>query len=520
VTNAGSPIVRMIGIDKAFHGVPVLRGVSLDLLAGEVHFLAGENGAGKSTLMRILAGVHEPDAGSIEIRGEPVQLTDPRQARALGVGMIHQELNLAPNLTVAENLVLGREPRRSFRRLDRRRVLREAEEALEGVGADFSARTPVAKLSTGQQQLVEIGRALAQKPQILILDEPTASLSEPEEQRLLSIVHDLRRDGLAVVFITHRMDEIGRLADRVTVLRDGQFIDTLDRATATPERIVSRMVGRSLSTMYTRDRPPAGAPRLEVRGLTDGAFVAPAHFEIRAGEIVGMAGLIGSGRTELARLIFGADRSTAGDVLIDGAPARASSPGQAMRHGIALLPESRKEQGLVLGLSVADNLCLSVLSTARRRGVLRPRQIKQVAEPFVQRLRIKSASLDQPVSDLSGGNQQKVLLARCLVQAPRVLILDEPTRGVDVGAKSEIYQLVNEVAATGVAVLFISSELPEVLGMSDRVLVMREGRIVADLKDQQLTEEDVMRHATGLAAEGTSDAGASAAPADHAEVIR
>ncbi len=513
MTHVTPPVVQMTGIDKQFHGFPVLREVSLDLHGGEVHVLAGENGAGKSTLMRILAGIHRPDAGTVEIAGEAVEIHDPRQARALGIGIVHQELSLAPNLSVAENLSLGREPRRVLRFLDRRRATGDAAEMLSRVGADFAPTARVEDLSAGQQQLVEIGRALAERPRVLIFDEPTASLSEHEAQRLLTIVRAMRDDGLAVVYITHRMEEIGQLADRVTVLRDGVLVGSLEPERAAPERIVTLMVGRPISSLFVHARPAAGVSRLEVRGLTDGAGIAPTDLTVRAGEIVGLAGLIGSGRSELARLIFGADPAADGEVRVDGELVDVSHPAAAMRSGIALLPESRKEQGLLLQLSVAENICLSTLAGFSRGGVLDSRRVKREAGRFVEEMRIKAGSLDQPVEDLSGGNQQKVLLARCLALRPKVLILDEPTRGVDIAAKAEIYRLIDEVAAEGVAVLLISSELPEVLGMSDRVHVMRQGRIVAELLGDQLKEEIAMRYATGVDIAETATAASDTGPA-------
>jgi ABC-type sugar transport system ATPase subunit len=406
---------------------------------------------------------------------------------------------MAPNLTVAENVTLGTEPRRGLRRLDRRAARAEAEQVLQRVGAHFSPEARVGDLSTGEQQLIEIGRALALHPRVLILDEPTAALALQEAERLAAIVRGLRDEGIAVVYITHRMEEITALADRVTVLRDGCYVETMDRAAATPDAIVTRMVGRPIEQLYDLERPAPGAPRLEVRGLTDGAGIGPVDLTLRAGEIVGVAGLIGSGRSEIARLIFGADPATGGELRVDGTPVTVGSPAEAMAAGIALVPESRKTEGLHLQLSVADNIAMAGLAGLSRRGVLDRPRIRATADDYRERLRIRIASSRQVVDELSGGNQQKVLLAKWLLTDPGVLILDEPTRGVDVGAKAEIYRLMNDVAAKGLAVLFISSELPEVLGMSDRVLVVRGGRIAAELPGGSgLTEEDVMRHATGL----------------------
>lgn len=493
------PVVRMAGIDKQFYGVPVLHDVHMDLFPGEVHALAGENGAGKSTLMKILAGILQPDGGTIEIEGREVRIPNPRCAIDLGIAIVHQELSLAPNLTVAENFALGREPRNNLFLLDRKRLLREGQSILERMGARFPVTQKVERLSTGEQQLVEIGHALSEDPRVFILDEPTAALSDREVHFLFDIVRAMRDDGITVVYITHRMEEIQELADRVTVLRDGAWVETLDKAAATPEAVVTRMVGRPLETLYEHDQRSAGEVRLEARGLTDGRKVAPTDLQIKAGEVVGLAGLIGAGRTELARLIFGADRATAGEVLVDGQPVSIREPGDAIRRGIGLVPESRKDQGLFLGMSVAENITLSTpppkFSWA---GVVNRQSVSETARRYVDKMRIRIASIGQPVSDLSGGNQQKVVLAKWLNMDPKVLLLDEPTRGVDVGAKAEIYGLINEVAAQGIAVLFISSQLPEVLGMSDRVLVMREGRIVAELEGERATEEETIRYATGI----------------------
>ncbi|WP_111768284.1 sugar ABC transporter ATP-binding protein [Nakamurella deserti] len=491
------PVVRLRGIVKRFAGVTVVDGVDLDLFAGQVHVLAGENGAGKSTLMKILAGIHAPDAGTIEVDGEQRTL-DVRTAKDAGIAIVHQELLIAPNLSVADNLAMGREYRTGVAMLDRRATRARAREQLDRVGATFSEQTRADRLSTGQQQLIEIARSLASDPKVLIFDEPTAALSAREVANLFAIVHELRRRGTAIVYITHRMDEIEQLADVVTVLRDGKFVETLPIAEAPPEVIVNRMVGRSIEALFTGDRPTAGRVMLQVEGIGDGRSIGPVDLTVRSGEIVGIAGLVGSGRSEFARLVFGADRPATGTVEVDGARFRASSPRAAMRAGVALVPESRKEQGLVLGQSVAANIVMASFGRVSTGGVVRGASVRRAADTERGQMGIRSPR-GQKVRRLSGGNQQKVLLSKWLRTQPKVLILDEPTRGVDVGAKADIYRIINDAAAQGMAIVVISSELPELLGLADRVVVMRQGRFVADLPNDHLTEETVMEHAFGLA---------------------
>ncbi|WP_131740568.1 sugar ABC transporter ATP-binding protein [Actinomadura roseirufa] len=499
------PVAGLDGIEKSYHGNPVLRGVSLTLGAGRVHVLAGENGAGKSTLIKILTGVERADRGAVLLDGEPVALAGPRDAGDRGLAVVHQELSLVPELTVADNILLGREPRRRTGRLDRRRARTLAVEALARIGADLDPDARIASLGTGRRQLVEIARALAGRPRLLVLDEPTAALSGEEANLLLGTVEDLRAEGLALLYISHRMEEIARIADDVTVLRDGIVADSMTRAEMTEDRIVTSMVGRPVRDLYRRERSPdqrasegtaAGRPRLRVRGLRS-ADVRPASFELRAGEVLGVAGIVGAGRSELGRLIAGADRPDGGTVEVDGAPVDLRGVRGPLAAGIVMLPESRKEQGLFPWLSIADNVCAGTPRGRRAFGRTSPADARAAARPLTESMRVKATGLAQPVGELSGGNQQKVLLARCLARDPSVLVLDEPTRGVDIGAKADIYTLVGEVTRRGVAVLLISSELPEVLGLSDRVLVMRRGEVAAELSGAAMTEENVIRHATG-----------------------
>lgn len=497
-----APLIRMRDISVSFSGIPVVDQVSLDIHSGEILCLAGENGAGKSTLMRVLSGVHPADAGDIAIDDDATDIQTVQDARRHGIAIIHQELALAPNLTVAENLAMGQEPRRWFG-IDRKRLHQKAEEALATVGANFNTRQETGSLSVGQQQLVEIARALNENPRVLILDEPTAALSNAEERRLLTILKRLREQGLSILYITHRMKEIQELADRVCVMRDGQVVHTLPIDEAPNERIVELMVGRAPESLFGNVRRKAGESVLHVEALT-GAGVEHFSINLPAGQITGLAGLVGAGRTEAARLLSGASEVNTGTISLQDQPFSPRSPRFAMKQGVVMLPESRKEQGLFLNRSVRENICAATLSDLSRAGVLNNRRMQEAAHHYVDLLQIKCRDINQPVRELSGGNQQKVLLARCLSNKPRVLILDEPTRGVDVGAKVDIYRAIEACAGEGAAVLLISSELPEMLGLADRVFVMREGSVVGALPNDGLTEEEVMRYAAGLAADNTS----------------
>lgn len=495
-----TPVLEMQGITKRFHGVPALQNVNLTVYPGEVHALMGENGAGKSTLMKILAGAYIADEGEIRINGQPLRITDPGTARQAGINLIYQELNVAPNLSVAENIFMGSELRRG-QFLDREGMEREAEQVLQSLGASFTPNDVVSGLSIAEQQQVEIARALKDKSRILVMDEPTAALSDRETERLFEVIRKLRNDGIAIIYISHRMEEVYALADRVSVLRDGEYIGSLNRDEISPERLVQMMVGRAMQDFYEHQRQTNPGPVvLEVRNISDGRKVEPANLKLHAGEIVGLAGLVGAGRTELSRLIFGADPKISGEVFLNGIKLDIRSPSDAIAAGIGYVPEDRKDQGLFLEMSARKNIALNTLKQDAKAGVINWGSVSKLATEAVKNFNIRLANLEIRAVDLSGGNQQKLLLARWLAIKPRVLLLDEPTRGVDIGAKSEIYRIISDLALQGIAVLMVSSELPEIVGMSDRVLVMREGRLVGELDGstgRQITQENIMAYATG-----------------------
>ncbi|MGN9810356.1 sugar ABC transporter ATP-binding protein [Micromonospora sp. BQ11] len=484
-------LLGMYGIDKSFLGVPVLHDVRLECRRGEIHAVMGENGAGKSTLMKILVGVYQPDAGRIELDGAPVRFHHPRQALAAGVSIVHQELNLLPERTVAENIFLGREPRRRVG-VDRTAMERDASRLLAALHADdvISPRALVGRLPVAQQQLVEIAKALSFRPRVLVLDEPTAALSPHEVDALFDRIRRLRADGLTVLYISHRLKEIFDLTDRITVLKDGRRVDTVRTAEVDTRRLVHLMVGRDLDHYYPPRATPErlGEVRLSVRGAGAG-LLHDIDLDLRSGEIVGLAGLAGSGRTELARLLFGATRMTRGRLEVDGRPRRLRSPRHAIRCGIGLLTEDRKSEGLVLQLSVRDNSLLAV--RALGRGATR----RVGLGGLLDRVDLRGSTARE-VRYLSGGNQQKVVLARWLATGARVLIFDEPTRGIDVGAKASIHELMRELAEAGAAILMISSELPEVIGMADRIVVLRQGT-VAGVLPAGASEAEIMLLATG-----------------------
>ena len=498
-TASANPVFKLEGITKRFGGTVALEDVGFDLLPGEVHALVGgENGAGKSTLMKIVAGVHAPDDGSFEVDGEETQFASPREAEEAGIAMIPQELNLFTELSVAENLFVGRErPRSSWGGLNWNNMHEEARSQFESFDADFDITVQVKQLSTANRQLVAIVRALMGEAKVIIMDEPTASLAGEEAQRLFRIIEDLTSNDVGIVYVSHRLEEIFEISDRVTVLRDGEHIQTSPTSEMDSEKLVHSMVGRSLEELFTRSESDPGEVALEVRGLSREGEFEEVDLSIRKGEVVGLAGLVGAGRTEVAQAIFGINPAEEGEILIENEPVKVNSPTVAMQNGVFYVPEERQSQGLILPFPIDSNITLSILDRISRVGFVKLGSEKESAEKFAESLSIKGAELTDPVSRLSGGNQQKVVLAKSLACEPSILLLDEPTRGVDVGAKSEIYRLIDELAEEGKAVLLISSELEEVLSMSDRIVVMREGRIAGELSREDATQEKVMSAATG-----------------------
>ncbi|WJZ03122.1 sugar ABC transporter ATP-binding protein [Corynebacterium freiburgense] len=488
---ADNPVLRLEHVSKSFGPVKVIDDVSIDVRSGHVQALLGENGAGKSTLIKMMSGVYQPDAGQIIIDGNPTKLPNTKAAEALGIATIHQELNLVPTMSVAENLLLGRTPSR-WGLVNYKHLRRQAEAALRIIGVDVSLDTPVGQLGIARQQLVEIAKALSMNARILILDEPTAALTGREVDHLFGVVDDLRAKGVGMIFISHHLDEIARIADSVSVLRDGGLVAEVP--SDTPEKeLVKLMVGRDIDDQFPRISPTQGQPLLEVKNLTSAGNFQNVSFTVRAGEVVGLAGLVGAGRTEVVRAIAGADKVDSGEVYVNGSKLPNGNIAAAIAHGIGHVPEDRKSQGLILDAPVLENLGLATLKSTSKFGLADLRGQRKRGQDVAERLRIRMASIDQPVRSLSGGNQQKAVFGRWVLAGSNVLLLDEPTRGVDVGAKVEIYNIMNEVTAQGGAVLMVSSELPEILGMSDRILVMSGGRITGDLPAQGTTQDDVMQ---------------------------
>jgi ribose transport system ATP-binding protein len=494
----GEPLlIELAGISKSFPGVHALDDCRFELRSGEVHALVGENGAGKSTLMKILAGVYHRDAGEIRLKGRPVEIPNPHAAHELGISMVHQELNLMNHLTVAQNIFIGREPRRGGV-LDERELNARTSDLFAQLHLDLDPRAKVGGLAVAQHQLIEIAKALSFNSSVLIMDEPTAALTDTEIDELFRIIRQLRERGVGVVHISHRLEELKQISDRVTVMRDGRYIDTVTTPEASIDRIISMMVGRTIYEA-TPEVPehPSDEVVLEVRNLNRGRQVRNVSFQLRRGEILGFAGLVGAGRTEVARAVFGADRPESGEILVHGEPVRIGSPTDAVRHGIGYLSEDRKRYGLALAMDVETNVVLAAFRHfLGALGMVRTRDTRTTAERQVQSLAIKTPSLAQKTRNLSGGNQQKVVIAKWLTADTEILIFDEPTRGIDVGAKSEIYHLLNELAGAGKAIVMISSELPEILRMSHRIVVMCEGRITGELTAAEATQEKIMALAT------------------------
>lgn len=493
-----APLLQMRGICKRFPGVVALDRVDLDVRTGEVLVLMGENGAGKSTLMKVLAGAERPDAGDVVVDGRPVSLASPRVARRLGISVIHQELTLVPHLSVAENVFLGRAPRRAPGLVDWRRMRALADSLLRGLGTTLDVRAPVSRLGIAHQQMVEVARALSDEARVLVMDEPTSALSAAEVDQLFAAIERLVARGVAVVYISHRMDEVFRIGHRVSVLRDGRHVATRAIGETSPAELVKLMADREIAEQYPVRRGRPGSPLLEVRHLARRGVLHDVSFTLHRGEILGVAGLVGAGRTELARAIAGADPVEAGEVVVEGRVVRCRSPREAIAGGVALLPEDRKQQGLVLGMSVQANITLPTLAAFARCGLVKRRAETSEAQRQIAGLRVRTPSPHTPAGSLSGGNQQKVVLAKWLLSHARVLLFDEPTRGIDVAARRDIYDLMVALVAGGAGILMISSDLPEVLGMSDRVLVMRGGRVQA-VFDAGRTDAQVLQAALGIA---------------------
>ncbi|MFC4556290.1 sugar ABC transporter ATP-binding protein [Georgenia faecalis] len=497
---AGRPVVELVDIDKSFGAVRALRGARLELHAGEAHALVGENGAGKSTLIKVLAGVHHPDAGEVRVDGASTALRSTSDAMAAGIAVIYQEPTLFPDLTVAENIYVGRQPLGRGKAIDRRAMNRAAAELFDRLAVPLDPDQPARGLSIADQQLVEIAKALSTGARVLVMDEPTAALSGVEVERLFAVARALRDDGAAILFISHRFDEVEALCQRVTVMRDGAHVSTDLMSEVTVPELVRRMVGRDLSELFPKQDVEPGEVVLEVDGLSRAGVFDGITFQVRAGEIVALAGLVGSGRSEVVQSIFGVDPVDGGTVRVGGRALRPGRPRSAIRAGVALVPEDRRQQGLILDLSIQRNITLPRSRDLAVLGLLTGAAERRSALTWAERLQTRFGRLSDPVATLSGGNQQKVVLGKWLSTRPKVLIVDEPTRGIDVGTKAEVHRLMSSLAAEGVAVVMVSSELPEVLGMADRVLVMREGRIVAEIPRAEANEESVMVAATRAAA--------------------
>lgn len=491
------PVLEMIGITKRFPGVLALDSVDFQLRCGEIHAIVGENGAGKSTLIKILAGVHQKDAGSIYLDGRQVSISCPADAARFGISVIHQEFTLVPAMSVAENILLSELPVRRGGVLDKRTLVLRSRQVLGDLGVDIPVTATVRSLRVAEQQIVEIAKALSRRTRILVMDEPTAALSDMEVARLFSVIGSLAERGVSIIYISHKLEEVLRIADTVTVLRDGRRVSTTPTSLTTKERVVHEMVGRDLANMFPKEEVARGDVVLEVSDMRLSEASAPVSFTVRAGEILGIVGLMGAGQIRLARALFGLERVAGGDVRIKGKPVDLRSPLRAVQAGIGLVTENRKEEGLVLALSVAKNITLTSIDSVSTLGVVSQGKEQAVVGRKIAELDIKTPSAHQLVRNLSGGNQQKVVLAKWLTVDPELIVLCEPTRGVDVGAKVEIYRLMGLMAAQGKAILLVSSEVPEVVAMSDRVLVMHGGNVVCELPTEEISQEAVMHYATG-----------------------
>jgi ABC-type sugar transport system ATPase subunit len=502
------PTLRMLGISKRFLGIQALTDVTFEAQAGEVHAIVGENGAGKSTLMKIMSGVHEPDEGSIEIDGRSVRFSGPHDSQQLGVAMVYQEFDLVPEQSVAENILLGRQPINRFGFVRRSELRRQGKVPLDELQVDLDPSLLVRALSAGQRQLVQIAQAFSREPRIMVFDEPTSALTEHETHNLFGIIRRLKDRGVAVVYISHRLGEVMTIADRVTALRDGHLIATKAISEVSPDHMVELIVGRTITELFPKQEVEIAEAVLEVRDLSSPPKFDNISFSVRAGEIVGMAGLVGAGRTEIARAIFGLDKRAGGTVTVRGMPIASGRVDSAIRSGLSFVPEERKIDGLVLDETISQNIALSSLQALAKFWIISRRRERTFVQALVERLNVRPPALNRQVMTLSGGNQQKVVLAKSLGTSPKVLILDEPTAGIDVASKAEIHRLIGALAATGVAVLLISSELTEVIAASDRILVVFAGRIVDEVPRALATEQRIIRAAMGYGNAASDDVGA------------
>lgn len=493
-----TPVLRLEGIVKTFPGVRALDGVSLSVMPGEVHALMGENGAGKSTLMKVLGGIHAPDTGQIFIAEEPTVMTSPQQAKAKGVVFIHQELSLADELSVAENIFLGELPLKSFGRVDWAKLYADTDAILKTLNVGFDAKTRVGDLSIANQQMVEIGRALTVNPRAVIFDEPTASLTDAEKVVLFKVIADLQAKGVGIIYISHRMEEIFRITDRISVLRDGQYRGTLTTAETNEDEVTQLMIGRSLDLSRNTSHHALGDVALEVRGLCCGKLFHDVSFALRRGEVLGFYGLVGAGRTEIAETLFGLRTPRAGQILLNGQEVKITSPIEAIRHGISLVPEDRKHQGLVLSMNCRDNMTLPQIDDLTAGPFVSDGAEVAIFDQYRDKLDIRTPGWHQTVGNLSGGNQQKIVIGKWLSMRPQVLIVDEPTRGIDVGSKAEIHNLIRDLAAQGYAVIVISSEMPEVLHVSDRIIAMFSGRVMREFTSDEVTEDNLVQAISGI----------------------
>jgi ribose transport system ATP-binding protein len=492
------PVIEMKGISKSFSGNKVLDRVDFQLLPGEVHALMGENGAGKSTLIKILTGIYERNEGTVTVKGNEVHFHNPKEAEQSGIAVIHQELNIIPSLTVFENMFLGKEltvGRFGFTK--DKEMKQKTKEYLNRLGIDLDPNVEAGKLSVGQQQMIEIARAVAANTEVLIMDEPTAALTDREIEALFKVISSLKEQGVAIVYVSHRMEEIFQICDRISVLRDGQFIDVKEVATTNFDEIVKLMVGRQLGERFPERDTNIGGERFKVEGLTCKGSFENIHFSVNQGEVIGVAGLMGAGRTEIMQAIFGYRHLDAGKIFIDGKEVTIKTPHDAIKAGIAFVTEDRKSQGLILDLSVRENFSITNLDKISAKSLISSQKEVSMVDEMIEKLRVKTSGRELSVKSLSGGNQQKIVIGKWLGMNPKILILDEPTRGVDVGAKKEIYQLINDLTKQGVAIIMVSSELPEILGMSDRILVIHEGKLAGVLDKSDASQEKIMQFATG-----------------------